>query len=78
MSVMIIKYNQWSERPIAALLNALFIFYIAYACITGEYGYMQFFILFYILMLGEELYMENEEGLTIENEKNDEIETTTF
>jgi hypothetical protein len=78
MSTMIIKYNQWSERPIAALLNALFIFYIAYACITGEYGYMQYFIIFYILMLGEELYIENEEDLTIENEEIDEIETKTF
>lgn len=58
MSVMIIKYNNWSERPIASLFNALFVFYIAYACVTGEYGYMQYFIIFYILMLGEDLYIE--------------------
>ena len=60
MSFLVIKYNNWSARPIAALLNALFLFYIAYACITGEYGYMQYFIIFYILMLGEDLYIEEE------------------
>ncbi len=56
MSGIIFSYNNWSERPISILLNSLFVFYIAYACITGEYGYMQYFILFYILMLGEDLY----------------------
>ena len=60
MGTIIIKYNNWSELPIASLLNSLFIFYIAYACITGEYGYMQYFILFYILMLGEDLYFEDD------------------
>lgn len=59
MSVMIIKYNSCNEHSIATLLNSLFVFYIAYACITGEYGYMQYFILFYILMLGENLYEEH-------------------
>ncbi len=60
MAILIVTYNNWSERPIAALLNSMFVFYIAYACITGEYGYMQYFILFYILMLGEDLYMDND------------------
>ena len=60
MSLLIVLYNNWSERPIAALLNSMFVFYIAYACITGEYGYMQYFILFYVLMLGEDLYMDND------------------
>lgn len=72
MSTMIIRYNQWSDRFVAALLNSLFIYYIAYACITGEYGYMQYFIIFYILMLGEDLYEEitemNEED-ALENEE---------
>lgn len=31
----------------------LFVFYLSYSCITGEYGYMQVFILFYIVMIGE-------------------------
>ena len=60
MSIQIVLYNNWSDRPIAALLNSMFVFYIAYACITGEYGYMQYFILFYVLMLGEDLYMDND------------------
>lgn len=60
MTTMIIKYNSWSEHSIAVLLNSLFSFYIAYACITGEYGYMQYFILFYVLMLGEDLYTDND------------------
>ncbi len=58
MGTIILKYNNRRIRPIAALLHSLFIFYIAYACITGEYGYMQYFIIFYILMLGEDLYMK--------------------
>ncbi len=31
----------------------LFVFYLSYSCITGEYGYMQVFILFYIIMIGD-------------------------
>lgn len=73
MAVMIIQYNQWSDRPIAALLNSTFVFYIAYACITGEYGYMQYFIIFYILMLGEDLYEENSEMIEEDLYKNKEL-----
>lgn len=58
MGIKIVKYNNRNKRPIAALLNSLFVFYIAYACITGEYGYMQYFIIFYILMLGEDIYLK--------------------
>lgn len=72
MFIMIIKYNHWSDQPVAALLNSLLAFYIAYACITGEYGYMQYFIIFYILMLGEDLYVEEDddkkEEIVLENE----------
>lgn len=56
--VMILKtihYNMRFQRETSALLNSLLVFYIAYSCITGEYGYMQFFIIFYVLMLGEKL-----------------------
>lgn len=31
----------------------LFIFYLSYSCITGEYEYMQFFMLFYILIIAD-------------------------
>lgn len=67
MSVMIIKYNNWSERSIASLFNALFVFYIAYACITGEYGYLQYFIIIYVLMLGEDLYLEEDQDFAEED-----------
>lgn len=39
----------------SALLNAALVFWIAYACITGEYSYMKTFLIFYVLMLGEHL-----------------------
>ena len=58
MGKKIFNYNNRKMRSAAALLNSLFVFYIAYACITGEYGYMQYFIIFYILTLGEHLYQE--------------------
>lgn len=58
MGICIVKYNNRRKQPIAALLNSLFVFYISYACITGEYGYMQYFIIFYILMLGEDMNLE--------------------
>lgn len=32
---------------------SIFIFYLGYSCITGEYGYMQVFILFYILIIAD-------------------------
>lgn len=35
---------------------SLMLFYIAYSCITGEYGYMKYFLLFYVLMMGEFQY----------------------
>lgn len=40
---------------------SLFIFYLAYSSITGEYGYMQIFILFYIMMIGD-LYVSNHQS----------------
>ena len=68
--IIIMRYNNWSERSIATLLNSLLVFYIAYACITGEYGYMQYFILFYILMLGEDLYQDEEFSLEVNGKHN--------
>ena len=49
-----IKYL-YSLGNIRNILNALsiFIFYLTYSCITGEYGYMQVFILFYILIIAD-------------------------
>ncbi len=53
MSVKIIRFNDLYERSKAVLLQSLLVFYLTYACITGDYGYMQYYILFYILMCGE-------------------------
>lgn len=54
MCTKISKYNS-QKVDSYVLLNTLLVFYIGYSCITGEYGYMQFFIIFYVLMLGETL-----------------------
>ena len=72
MGIIIVRYNNWSDRIVAALLNSLFAFYIVYAIITGEYGYMQYFILFYILMLGEDLYRVDDEDTEEEEEEFEE------
>ena len=77
MSIIIVRYNNWSERSISSLLNSLFAFYIAYACITGEFGYMQYFMVFYILMLGEDLYMEDDD-LVFENKELDETGISSY
>ena len=58
MILKIMRFNMGFQRETSALLNSLLVFYIAYSCITGEYGYMQFFIIFYVLMLGEKLLYE--------------------
>lgn len=43
------------------VVDALFVFYIAYSAITGEYGYMKLFLIFYVLLLGEIFEDEAEE-----------------
>lgn len=58
MGSMIVKNNNKLIRTNTALLHSLFVFYVAYACITGDYGYMQYYIVFYILMLGEDIYLQ--------------------
>lgn len=35
------------------LPTVLMVFYVAYSCVTGEYGYMKYLLIFYVLMLGE-------------------------
>ena len=55
MSAKIISFNDLNDRSTAAYLNSLLFFYLTYSCITGEYGYMQYFLLFYVLMFGERI-----------------------
>ena len=37
------------DKQVAALI--LFASYIAFSCITGEYGYMRYFMVFYVIIL---------------------------
>lgn len=48
------KIKNKSQR---VLLNMLLIFYIAYSMITGEYGYMKYFLIVYIVMYAS-VYLE--------------------
>ena len=37
------------------VIKSLFVLYIAYSLITGDYGYLKFFLLFYVLILGQNI-----------------------
>lgn len=45
------KSFQIKQIPQRTLILSLFIFYIIFACITGEYEYMKYFMLFYSISL---------------------------
>lgn len=52
MTLSIMKYNiVATTQNNASILNALMFFYLGYSSITGEYGYMQYFVIFYVLIL---------------------------
>ena len=55
----IMRRNSIFVKETKVLLNTLLFFYLAYSCITGEYGYMQLYIIFYVLMQGEALLNSN-------------------
>lgn len=61
MSVLIVWNNFRFDLKEKVVVDALFVFYIAYSSITGEYGYMKLFLIFYILLLGEKFEDEMEE-----------------
>ena len=46
------KYNMKFATDIV-VANCLVVFYIAYSTITGEYGYMRYFLIFYTMILAE-------------------------
>lgn len=53
---MVLKYfsiNRKMKLEKLVAVNALIVFYISFSMITGEYGYMRIFLIFYILMLSE-------------------------
>ncbi|MBQ9883259.1 MAG: O-antigen ligase family protein [Bacteroidaceae bacterium] len=48
-------YNKSKGFEDSYAINSLLVFYISYAMITGEYGYMKTYLFFYILMIGNSL-----------------------
>lgn len=53
LALSIYKNNHKYLSSASVVADSLLIFYIAYACITGEYGYMPYFLLFYICLAME-------------------------
>lgn len=51
MVVKIYRYNKNYEYEHSLLLNILLVFYLSFSFITGEYGFMQYYIIFYIMLL---------------------------
>jgi len=47
----VFRNNHKFQRSESILADSLLFFYIAYSCITGEYGYMQYYLLFYICLV---------------------------
>ncbi len=45
--------NKKNNISYANIVNMLMVFYISYSTITGEYNYMKYVVLFYVLMYGE-------------------------
>ena len=55
---MVLKYmkiNRKMHLRENVLFDCLMVFYVSYSCITGEYGYMKHFLIFYVLMLCNQL-----------------------
>ena len=55
-TIMVIQYFQITKKLStreSIVTSSLFIFYLSFSTITGEFGYMKTFIIFYILILGE-------------------------
>lgn len=50
-----LKNNRIMHLSENVLFDCLIVFYISYSCITGEYGNMKTFLIFYILMLCNQL-----------------------
>lgn len=57
--IMIMKYNHKININDTVIANSLLVFYIAYSCITGEYGYMKYFLPFYICLVFENKNVTN-------------------
>lgn len=42
---------KWPNKELRVFVPTLFITYIGYSCITGEYGYLRFTLIIYVMML---------------------------
>lgn len=52
---LIIKNNHKAKLTDPIIADTILVFYISYSCITGEYGYMQYYLLFYVCLFFEDL-----------------------
>ena len=52
------------------VVNSLIVFYLSYSLVTGEFGYMRHFLIFYALMLGESLRKPSTFGENIRKKLN--------
>lgn len=50
---LVLRSNHRLKLKDKYVVDSLLVFYITYSCITGEYGYMKYFLLFYICMAFE-------------------------
>ena len=50
-------FNYFKGIPIAndIVIKSLFIFYISYSLVTGDYGYLRYFLLFHIMLLAHNI-----------------------
>lgn len=68
-AILIVKYLKVNKKYVSKdipVVSSLIVFYICYSCITGEYGYMINFLIFYTLILGENT-IEKSENLNRNN-----------
>lgn len=57
--ILVIRNNHKLKLNDPIVSDALLVYYIAYSCITGEYGYMQYYLLFYICLVAENRITNN-------------------
>lgn len=67
---LIMKNNSKRYFNDKTVLNSLLVFYITYACITGDYGYMQYFMIYYICICFENLKRKSEPSLLVRKNNN--------
>lgn len=74
LAILIIWNNFRFNLKEKVVVDALFVFYVAYSGITGEYGYMKLFLIFYILLLGESFEDKAEDTEDSADEESEKFE----